>query len=268
MTIDTNPASATTPDYTTDELFAVLLARDLRDDDRVIQVGANMPAPRAAAVMAGMTRLPDARVFVGMAIENLADGRPAPAVYPYLFDSRALLCGEAYMYQHTVFDDMSCPDVFFVGGLQVDRRGNVNLLGIPGEGGGWKLRGPGAVALATMSTHCRGYYIVMGRHDRRTFVDEVACITALGDSDKRRAYGFPGGGPRLVLSPLGVFAFNPSGDLSIRSVHPGVTVQDVQDATAFGFDVDGPIPTTEAPTAEELALLRERVDRGGLLRDA
>ncbi|MFX9123801.1 hypothetical protein ABTN41_20335, partial [Acinetobacter baumannii] len=78
------------------------------------------------------------------------------------------------------------PDVFFVGGLQIDRRGNLNLFGIPDGNGGWKMRGPGSVALATMSTYCRGYYIVMPRHDPRTFVERVALISALGDAVERR----------------------------------------------------------------------------------
>ena len=51
------------------------------------------------------------------------------------------------MVQETVFDDARSPDVFFVGGLQVDRRGNINLFGIPDGDGGWKVRGPGGVAL-------------------------------------------------------------------------------------------------------------------------
>jgi len=249
------------------ELMAVLLARDLRPEDRSIQIGANMPVARAGALLACMTRLPDTRVIAGPSIDNLAGGRAAPPVFPFLFDARALEFGEARMVQATVFDDMSRPDVFFIGGLQVDRRGNVNLLGIPGENGRWALRGPGAVALPTMSTYCRGYYIVMMRHDTRTFVEEVACVTALGDRRTRGAYGFPGGGPRLILSPLGVFDLDPSGDLRVVSVHRGVTLDQVVASTGFDLVVDEVPPTTPTPDAEELRVLRTRIDRAGLLRD-
>jgi glutaconate CoA-transferase, subunit B len=251
-------------DYSTNELFAVLLARDFRPEDRVIQVGANLPMARAAAVLANMTRLPNARIVLGLGIENLSGGRPAPTVYPFLFDSRTL-AGEALMFQSTVFDDMSWPDVFFVGGLQVDRRGNVNLLGLPGDGG-WRLRGPGAVALPTMSTYCSGYYILMPRHDARSFVEQVALVTALGDRDRRRELGFPGGGPRLLLSPLGVFDFDDAGDMRLRSVHPGVTAEQVQEATGFDLGLSGDEAETEPPTEDELTLLRERVDVEGVLR--
>ena len=249
-----------------DELTALVLARDFRADDRVIQIGANMAAARAGAILANLTRLPDARIFVGLAVENLAGGRPAPPVHPFLFDARGLQAGEAYLHQHSVFDDMARPDVFFVGGLQVDRRGNVNLLGIPDGAGGWKLRGPGPVALATMSTSCRGYYIVMGRHDPRTFVERVASITALGDRTRRAELGFPGGGPRLLCSPLGVFDFDDAGDMRLVSVHPGVTVEEVVAATGFDLVLPADVPATAAATEEELTVLRTQADPQGLLR--
>jgi glutaconate CoA-transferase subunit B len=161
---------------------------------------------------------------------------------------------------------MSRPDVFFVGGLQVDRVGNVNLVGIPGEAGGWRLRGPGAVALATMSTYCRGYYILMPRHDPSTFVERVSSITALGDRARRAELQFPGGGPRLLLSPLGVFDFGEDGSMRVRTLHDGVSVEQVVEATGFELVIPDRVPRTMPPTAEELELLRSRVDRDGLLR--
>jgi glutaconate CoA-transferase subunit B len=132
-------------DHTQEELFAILLARDLRPEDRSVQIGANMPMARAAAVMAGITRLPDLRVLVGLGVTALGEGGAAPPVYPFLFDPRSQV-GEALMVQEKAFDYARRPDVFFVGGLQVDRRGNINLFGIPDGEGGWKLRGPGTSA--------------------------------------------------------------------------------------------------------------------------
>jgi len=248
-----------TTEPTLGELFAVLLARDFREEDRSLQVGANLPMARAAAVMASITSRPDLRVILGMGVNNLSGGRPAPPVYPFLFDPRSMV-GEAVMVQERVFDDVARPDVFFVGGLQLDRRGNLNRFGIPDGEGGWKLRGPGGVALATMSTNCSGYYIVMPRHDARIFVEKVALITALGDRAERQRLGLPGGGPRFVLSPLGVFDFDESGDMRVRSLHDGVTADQVREATGFELGNLDAAPTTEPPSEAELTLLRERVD--------
>lgn len=245
------------------ELFAILLARDLREEDRMIQIGANMPMARAAAVYASVTALPDARVSIGLGIQSL-DGRPAPAVHPYLFDPRTL-DAESLMFQSRVFDAMERPDVFFVGGLQVDRRGNINLFGIPDGEGGWKMRGPGSVALATMSTHCRGYYIVMPNHDQRTFVERVALISALGDVTEREKLGFPGGGVRMILSPLGVFELNADGDMQARSLHEGVDADQVRESTGFEILVPDDVPVTDPPSDEELDVLRNQVDLEGTL---
>lgn len=244
--------------YSQQELFAVLLARDLRPEDRSVQIGANMPMARAAAVMASLTRLPDLRILVGLGVNNLAGGRRLP-VYPFLFDPRSQV-GEALMVQETVFDDAKVPDVFFVGGFQVDRRGNINLFGIPDGEGGWKVRGPGGVALTTMSTNCAGYYIVMQRHDPRTFVERVDLVTALGDRSERQRLELPGGGPRFVLSPLGVFDFDESGEMRVRSLHEGVTLEAAREATGFELRSEEQPPTTEPPSADELELLRGQVD--------
>jgi glutaconate CoA-transferase subunit B len=246
------------------ELFAILLARDLREDDRTIMVGANMPMARAAAVMANLTTHPDARIIIGLGVQCLGGGGAPPAVHPFLFDPRTLEA-EALMYQAQVFDDMNGPDVFFVGGVQLDRRGNLNLFGIPDGNGGWKMRGPGSVALATMSSHCRGYYIVMPSHDPRTFVERVALISALGDRRERERLGLPGGGPRLVLSPLAVFDFAADGEVQVRSLHEGVTAQALREATGFELTIPVDVPVTEMPTEQELTLLRERVDVHGTL---
>ena len=171
------------------------------------------------------------------------------------------MVGEALMVQETRLRRRRPPDVFFVGGLQLDRRGNINLFGIPDGEGGWKLRGPGGVALATMSTNCAGYYIVMPRHDARTFVEKVALITALGDRTERERLGLPGGGPRFVLSPLGVFDFDEAGDMQIRSLHEGVTPRrrSARPPASTSAATATP-PATEPPSAAELELLRERVD--------
>ena len=66
-----------------------------------------------------------------------------PPVYPFLFDPRSQV-GEALMVQEKAFDYSRRPDVFFVGGLQVDRRGNINLFGIPAAAAAGKCAGPAA----------------------------------------------------------------------------------------------------------------------------
>ena len=54
--------------------------------------------------------------------------------------------------------------------------------------------------------------------------------------------------------------------MRIRSLHPGVSLQQVQDATGFDLVVEGTPPVTMWPTEQELNLLRTRVDVRGTLQ--
>jgi acyl CoA:acetate/3-ketoacid CoA transferase beta subunit len=68
-----------------------------------------------------------------------------------------------------------------------------------------------------------------------------------------------------IVSNLGVFDVRgPDDTLRLLSVHPGVTVDEVREATGFELDVPDDIPTTREPTAEELVLVREVLDPRGL----
>ena len=69
---------------------------------------------------------------------------------------------------------------------------------------------------------------------------------------------------RFVVSNLGVFDFaTPDRSMRIASVHPGVTVDDVRQATGFDLVVPDVVPDTRAPTPEELDLLRNVLDPKG-----
>jgi hypothetical protein len=55
--------------------------------------------------------------------------------------------------------------------------------------------------------------------------------------------------------------------MRLRSVHPGVTVEQVQEATGFELLLpDGDVPETTPPTAEQVRLLRDEIDPDGLCK--
>jgi glutaconate CoA-transferase subunit B len=70
-----------------------------------------------------------------------------------------------------------------------------------------------------------------------------------------------------VISPLGSFDFtDTTHELRLRTLHPGVTVEQVQERTGFPVHLPkGPVPTTPAPSEAELTVLRTRVDRTRVL---
>ncbi|MCY4630426.1 MAG: CoA-transferase, partial [bacterium] len=96
-------------------------------------------------------------------------------------------------------------------------------------------------------------------------VDFVSCAGYLGGGDERERLGLTGG-PELVVTNLCVMDFEPqSKHMRLRSVHPGVTVEQVLEATGFEpLLPPGDVPTTPEPSAEQVRLIREVIDPHGM----
>jgi len=107
-------------------------------------------------------------------------------------------------------------------------------------------------------------------HNPRTLVervDFVTCAGFLGGGDERDRLGLTGG-PEVLVSDLGVMDFEPhTRAMRVRSVHPGVTAEQIQDATGFELLMpDGDVPVSEPPSAEQVRLIREEIDPGAARR--
>ena len=69
---------------------------------------------------------------------------------------------------------------------------------------------------------------------------------------------------RYVVTNLAVLDFDtPDHRMRLRSVHPGVTVQEVQDATGFELVVPDDVPQSRLPTPDELELIATVIDPTG-----
>jgi acyl CoA:acetate/3-ketoacid CoA transferase beta subunit len=67
----------------------------------------------------------------------------------------------------------------------------------------------------------------------------------------------------VVVTDLGVYRFADSGEMTLASLHPGVTLERARAETGWTLAAPDAPPTTAAPTVEELRLLREVLDPGG-----
>jgi len=67
-----------------------------------------------------------------------------------------------------------------------------------------------------------------------------------------------------VVSNLAVFGLGPDDEMELVSVHPGVTVDEVREATGFALAAAAEVPTTREPSPEEQILIREVLDPKGL----
>jgi glutaconate CoA-transferase subunit B len=259
------PAAAA--DFAMGEMLAVLLARDMADGEKAI-VGTNSDIQVAACNLARQRQAPHLWWVSGPGgMTNPSDGIVRPAA-----DAENIAVAEAVMDLPQMIDFIDWQVHFFdfaiLGALQADRFGNINTVCI-GEHTRPRLRGPGTVGISALCGLSRRFYIMMTRHDRGAFVPKVDFICGAGHLDggtSRTDRGLPAGGPKLVVTPLGVFDFEPqSKAMRIRTLHEGVTLEEARDNTGFDLAAPDTVARTAPPTAEELFLLRRLVDSTGVL---
>jgi len=151
-----------------------------------------------------------------------------------------------------------------MGASQIDRYGNQNFaaIGDPKKPKAQLLGMRGAPGNAI--NHTVSYWIP--NHSKQVFVDKVDVVSAPG-YDRIRQLN-PASAKyfeiRRVVTNLGVFDFNtPDNRMRVVSRHPGVTIEQIIDATTFELVIDGDVPESRTPTADELRTLREVIDPKG-----
>ena len=155
----------------------------------------------------------------------------------------------------------------FLGGAQIDPYGNLNTTTI-GDHDHPKVRLPGSGGGNDVGSHCWKTIAIM-RHDRRRFVEKVDFVTTpgyLGGPGERERAGLPRGtGPYRVVSNLAVLGYDPEClRMMLLATQPGVRVQEVIENTGFELLIAPQLEVNPPPTAEELRILREEVDKNRL----
>ena len=200
--------------------------------------------PSVGARLARLTFAPDLLLTDGEAMLVRPDGTPEGWL-PYR-QHLALVSGGR---RHVM-----------MGASQIDRFGNQNISCI----GEWarpkrQLLGVRGAPINTLNNPT-SYWVP--RHSPRVFVEKVDMVCGVGYD---RVAEHPGTArfhriPRVV-SDLGVFDFaTPDHSMRLASLHPGVSVEQVREATGFELVVPDEVPSTREPTPEELRLIREVID--------
>ena len=236
-------------DATRAEYCAIACAEAFRGDGEIMASPMG-PIPALGARLARATFEPDLLLTDGQACLVDADG-DVEGWMPYRRVFHTLWAGRRHV---------------MMGASQIDRFGNQNISCV----GDWakpKVQLLG-VRGAPGNTACHPTSYFVARHSARVFVPAVDMVSGIG-TDRAAALGAGGRFHeiRAVITDLGVFDFEGAGGvMRIVSLHPGVTVDDVQAAT--GFEVQAPAdPTaTRAPTDGELRLIREVLDPEGRAR--
>lgn len=146
-----------------------------------------------------------------------------------------------------------------VGPTQIDRWGQANISMVGGDYARPKSMMLGVRGFPGNSINHANSFFVPG-HSTKVFVaGEVDMVASVGYNPARLERGWTLDETtdiRLVLTNLCVMDFGgPGHQMRLRSVHPGVTPQQVQEATGFPLHIPAEVPVTADPTPEQLALL-------------
>lgn len=251
----TTAAATPAGEWTSDELMEINAARALAGA-RTCFVGIGLPSTaanlarattnpglvliyEAGAIGAKPTRLP-----LSIGDGELADTADAVVPVPELF---------AYWLQAGRID------VGFLGAAQLDRYANINTTLVGRGPGRPDIRLPGAGGAPEIAAHC-GEVLIVLRQRPRGFVRELDTVTSVGHGTgpgSRQRLGLPGKGPTAVITDLGILRPDPdTAELVLTELHPGVTVEQVRDATGWDLRTAGVPGVTAEPTTEELTALR------------
>lgn len=145
----------------------------------------------------------------------------------------------------------------FVGPVQVDKYGQMNLSCI-GDYAAPKVTMLGVRGLPGNTVNNRTS-MFFGAHTTRALVaGEVDMVSGAGYNPARYPNGtFPRGlDHRRIITNLCVLDFEgPNHAIRVRSLHPGVSFDEVQDNTGFELVRPDAIPETAAPTQEQLDII-------------
>ena len=161
--------------------------------------------------------------------------------------------------------------LFCVGAAQLDMYGNANNSIIGDDYHRPKVRLPGTAGLGDMGSLGKRLFYWNPNHSPRSIVEKVDF--RLGRRVPRRGQRARGAGAdgragarRHEPGRARLPSRRRSGCACV-SVHPGTTVEQVQEATGFELLLpDGDVPETAAPTAEQVRMLREDIDPDGMCK--
>lgn len=218
--------------YTPEELLAVTIAREVRDGETV-GVGAVSPIPAAGSILAEQLHA----AHITLIILDCEEYYPFPA-------------GSSELHFLAQRGEL---DLFFLSGIQIDRRGNFNLHVI-GDYQSPSVRMAGAYGSAMLYYMAHRVILFRDQHTKRVFVEKVDFVTGAGVTPENV---YREGGPALAVTPKAVLGWDKTvGEWSLDRFQPGSSIEDVRENTGFDLRVSPTVSLNQPPTTQELRVLR------------
>jgi glutaconate CoA-transferase subunit B len=250
--------------FTRSEMMIVAAARELAGQ-RVCFVGVGLP--NIAVNLAQRTVAPDLELVYEAGVFGAR-----PARLPLSIGDPTIVTGSTAvtsMFELFAFYlQGGLVDVGFLGAAQIDRYGNINTTVI-GDYATPRTRLPGSGGACEIAINARQVFVIM-RQSVRSFVERIDFRTSPGNlggaahaARIRKEQGWLGVGPTVVVTDLGIWHFDESGEMRLDSLHPGATLDEVRATIGWEPRVAADLVATPAPTDDELRLIRVELDPQG-----
>lgn len=251
-------------EYTASEMMIAVAARHL-SGARTAFVGVGIP--NIACNLAIRTSNPDLALIYESGVYGARPARlPLSIGDPTLVSRAASVMPMADLFMYYLQGGLV--DVAMLGAAQIDRFGNLNSTVI-GNYDTPKVRLPGSGGACEIAVNAKKILNIT-RLNNRTFVEKVDFVTSpgfLNGRHERDALGVPGAGPQQVITDKCVLDFDEDdGEMRLAGLYPGMTIDDVQEGIGWKLRVAPDLYTVDAPTDEELRLMREELDPTGMYR--
>lgn len=245
----------TTTAYTPSEMMTIAAARALKPTD-VCFVG--IGAPSAACNLARLTHAPGITlIYESGTLETKPDVLPLSIGDGELCDTALTTVSVPEMFRYWLQGGRIT--VGFLGGAQIDRFANLNTT-VVGDYHKPKVRLPGGGGAPEIAVHV-GEVLITLAQNKRTFVDKLPFITSLGHGtggDDRLRKGAKTKGPTRLVTDLSVMEPDlETKEMTVVTIHPGVTREALQDATGWPLKFRADVGETPPPTKLELDVLRD-----------
>ena len=244
-------------DFNTNELMAVIVSKQIRNDD-VVFIGVGIPL--LAGILAVSTHAPDAiLVYEGGGIG--ARTRRLPWT---ISDNPTTDNALAAQTMWRVFSDQQRGFITLgiIGGAEIDPYGNLNTTVILGGDHTYarpKVRLPGSGGANDIASSA-GRTVIMMRLQKKKFVKELHHITSpgyLSGAGAREKAGLVGGGPQAVVTDKCIFGFeSQTKEMVLTALYPGYAVNDIRESVGWDLKVAGSLEEVPPPTEEQIHILR------------
>jgi glutaconate CoA-transferase subunit B len=243
------------PGYSSDEIMTIAAARQLRDN-MVCFVGIGMPS--AAANLARLSHAPEVvLIYESGTIGAKPDVLPLSIADGELSETALSVVSVPEMFRYWLQGGRI--DVGFLRAAQIDRFANINTTVI-GDYRKPKTRLPGGGGAPEIATSAKEIFVML-RMSARAFVAKLDFVTSLGHGSggaSRAATGARGKGPTRIITDLGILEPDPeNSELRLTQLYPGIAIDQVKAACGWPLLIADGLVETPAPTAGELAALRD-----------